>query len=104
LVIGEIATTLVILVGAGLLGRSFLRLISTNPGFRQDNLVTMEFSPPVALDFSVSQSGVARQVQLMDQIVARLSAIPSAEGVGLTGALPVAAGDNLSDGTFLLLN
>jgi len=33
LVIGEIAATLVILVGAGLLGRSFLQLISTNPGF-----------------------------------------------------------------------
>src|SRR6266550_3688915 len=48
LVVGEIATTLVILVGAGLLGRSFLRLISTSPGFRQENLITMEFSPPVA--------------------------------------------------------
>jgi putative ABC transport system permease protein len=104
LVIGEIATTLVILVGAGLLGRSFLRLISTNPGFRDDNLVTMEFSPPVPQDFSFSESRVAGQIQLMDQIVTRLSAIPGAEGVGLTGALPVAAGDNLPDGTFLLLN
>ena len=47
LVIGEIATTLVILIGAGLLGRSFLRLISTNPGFSPQNLITMEFSPPI---------------------------------------------------------
>src|SRR6267142_4506438 len=46
LVVGEIATTLVILAGAGLLGRSFLRLISTSPGFRPENLITMEFSPP----------------------------------------------------------
>ena len=45
-VTGEIATTLVILVGAVLLGRSFVRLISTNPGFSQQNLITIEFSPP----------------------------------------------------------
>ena len=46
LVIGEIAATLVILIGAGLLGRSFLRLIATSPGFSPQNLITMEFSLP----------------------------------------------------------
>ena len=46
LVIGEIAATLVILAGAGLLGRSFLRLVSTDPGFSPKDLVTMEFSLP----------------------------------------------------------
>jgi putative ABC transport system permease protein len=40
----------------------------------------------------------------MDDILTRLRAIPGAESVGLAGALPVAAGDNLADGTFLLLN
>jgi predicted permease len=104
LVIGEIATTLVILVGAGLLGRSFLQLISTSPGFRQENLITMEFSPPVPLDWSMSQSAIAQQIRLMGDIVSRLDAIPGVEGVGLVGALPVAAGDNLADGGFLILN
>ena len=104
LVIGEIATTLVILVGAGLLGRSFLRLISTSPGFRQENLITMEFSPPVPQNFSMSTSAIEHQIHLMDDIVARLGSIPGAETVGLAGALPVAAGDNLANGTFLVLN
>lgn len=44
-VIGEIAITLMILVGAALLGRSFLRLISTSPGFNQRNLITIELAP-----------------------------------------------------------
>ena len=103
LVIGEIAVTLVILVGAGLLGRSFLQLISTSPGFRQENLITMEFSPPVPQ----SQEGlpaIARQIHLMDDLVSRLRAIPGAESVGLSGAVPVAQGDDLPEGDFLILN
>ena len=101
LVIGEIATTLVILSGAGLLGRSFLRLISTNPGFRQENLITMEFSPPVPQGLSgTDQSAIARQIHLMDAVLTRLRAIPGAEAVGLAGAIPVADGDNLADGGF----
>src|SRR5260370_38409432 len=47
---------------------------------------------------------VARQIHLMDDILARLSTIPGAETVGLAGALPVAAGDDLPDGGFLILN
>jgi len=105
LVIGEIAITLVILVGAGLLGRSFVRLISTNPGFRQENLITVEFSLPSSQgNLDANQSAIARQVHLMDELLARLAAIPGAETVGLSGALPVAAGDNLADGGFLILN
>ena len=104
LVIGEIATTLVILVGAGLLGRSFLQLISTSPGFRQENLITMEFSPPIAGGFSMDSSAIVRQIHLMDDIVARLTAIPGTETVGLAGAVPVAQGDDLPEGNFLILN
>jgi putative ABC transport system permease protein len=105
LVVGEIATTMVILVGAGLLGRSFLRLISTSPGFRQENLITMEFSPPVGHgQEGMDQGAIARQVQLLDNIVAQLRVIPGTESLGLAGAVPVAAGDNLPEGDFLLLN
>jgi len=105
LVIGEIAVTLVILVGAGLLGRSFLRLISTSPGFSQQNLITMEFSPPISQGkLDADQSAIVRQVALMDDILARLRAIPGAQSVGLAGAIPVAAGDNLAPGGFLILD
>ncbi len=106
LVTGEIAITLVILIGAGLLGRSFVRLISTSPGFRPRNLITMQFSPPNPQGqmFALDQAAVARQVHLMEDISTRLRAIPGAESVGVAGALPVAAGDDLADGDFLILN
>ena len=103
-VIGEIATTLVILIGAGLLGRSFLRLIDTSPGFRQQNLMTMEFSPPNPQgQLVMDQPAIARQARLMDDISTRLRTIPGVESVGLAGAMPVAAGDDLADGDFLIL-
>jgi putative ABC transport system permease protein len=104
LVIGEIATTLVILVGAGLLGRSFVRLIETSPGFQTEHLVTMEFSPPNQWTESFSPPVVVRQVHQLDAVVTRLKAIPGAESVGLVGAMPVAEGDDLADGEFLILD
>jgi predicted permease len=107
LVIGEIATTLVILVGAGLLGRSFLRLISTSPGFGPQDLITMEFSLPISQEQPVAameQSATVPRVHLIEDILTRLRTIPGVENAGLAGAMPVAAGDNLADGTFLILN
>ena len=105
LVIGEIAVTLVILAGAGLLGRSFLRLISTSPGFRQESLITAEFSLPSAQWMEATgPATIARQIHLADDVLARLQAIPGVENVGLAGAIPVAAGDDLAEGTFLVLN
>ena len=100
LVIGEIATTLVILAGAGLLGRSFLRLISVSPGFREENLITLAFSPPAARN----PEETARQIQLLDDALARLRAIPGVQSAGLVDALPVAEAGDMSSGTFLLLN
>ncbi len=102
-VIGEIAMTFMILVAAGLLGRSFLRLTSTSPGFHQQNLITMEFALPIPPRM-LNQGDVARQVQVLDKLAAGLRAIRGAESVGMAGALPVAAGDNLADGDFLILN
>src|SRR5487761_330155 len=79
LVIGEIATTLVILAGAGLLGRSFLRLISVSPGFREQNLITLQFSPPPAVTVfnaptDQQQAGVLRQIRFIHDALGRLRA------------------------------
>jgi predicted permease len=105
LVVGEIATTLVILAGAGLLGRSFLQLLATSPGFNQQNLITMEF--PIqnpGWQASRDQNILLSQVHLVQDLMARLRRIPGVRSVGLVGAMPVAAGDDLADGTFLILN
>src|SRR5262249_33508190 len=80
LVIGEIAMTLVILIGAGLLGRSFLRLIDTSPGFRPQDLITVEFSLP-------GSNGRMAAVPRIEEVVARLRSIPGVDSVGLTGAM-----------------
>ena len=105
-VTAEIAATLVILTGAGLLGRSFLRLIATNPGFGTQNLITIEFSLPMPRGqaLSLQSATIVRQVHLVDGILTRLRAIPGVETVGLAGAMPVAAGDDLAEGDFLMLN
>jgi len=105
-VTAEIAATLVILTGAGLLGRSFLRLIATNPGFGTQNLIAIEFSLPMPRGqaLSLESATIVRQVHLVDGILTRLRAIPGVETVGLAGAMPVAAGDDLAEGDFLMLN
>lgn len=98
LVIGEIAATLVMLVGAGLLGRSFLRLISVNPGLNGENLILLTFSPPE----SDGVAGTLRQIHFVDNALSRLRATPGVQSAGFTGGIPVA--DMFADGQFLILN
>ena len=110
LVAGEIAMTLVVIIAAGLLGCSFIRLIETSPGLRTGDLIAMQFSLPPGIESPVSSAGVvntgaiAHQVSLIDALQQRLLSLPGTEGVGLAGALPVAEGDNLADGMFLILD
>lgn len=106
LVSGEIAVTLVILVGASLLGRSFLRLVAIDPGFDSRNLVTMELSlaRPERQSGPPQEGFIVRQIQLVDESLARLAMVPGVESVGVAGAVPVAAGDNPADGVFVILN
>ncbi len=107
LVVGEIAATLVLLVGAGLLGRSFWRLISVSPGFNGQNLMVAKFSPPLseaALTSGQTEADIVRQSQIVDRLLARIRAIPGVESAGVTGALPVADPDGFPDGLFLILH
>jgi putative ABC transport system permease protein len=107
LVIAEIAATLMLLVGAGLLGRSFLQLIAVSPGFSGENLLVLQFSLPQSQSAMTSQqrqAEIARQSQFLDDAVARVQAIPGVESAGLTGALPIADPGGFPDGEFLILN
>lgn len=107
LVIGEIAATIMLLVGAGLLGRSFLSLISVNPGFNGRNLMVLKFSPPLpeaAMTSGLTEADIVHQSQLVNHLLARIRAIPGVESAGVTGALPVADPDGFPDGLFLILN
>ncbi|HKW90077.1 MAG TPA: ABC transporter permease [Candidatus Acidoferrales bacterium] len=107
LVIGEVAATLMLLAGAGLLGRSFIRLVSVNPGFDGQNLVVAKISPPLTYDqasSSVSQAAITRQTQFVDDALAGIRAIPGVQSAGVTGALPIADSDGFPNGLFLILN
>jgi ABC-type antimicrobial peptide transport system permease subunit len=92
----QVAVTLVLLVGAGLLGRSFLRVLSVDPGFRTEKVVTLD------LAFSGENANGAR-VALIRQILDRLHAIPGVVEAGATSDLPLGTG-GYSDGTFALVN
>jgi putative ABC transport system permease protein len=107
LVVAEIAATLVVLTGAGLLGRSFLRLISVNPGFRQQHLMLLQFSPEAAQSLSnVLPPGLdpakIPQIHFVDNVIARMRTIPGVENIGFTGGVPGTTG--CADGEFLILN
>jgi putative ABC transport system permease protein len=84
LVATQIAFALVLLVGAGLLIKSFARLQSVDPGFRPDNLLTFR----IALPASRYASDTTRQL-FFGELEQRLAALPGAESVGAVTNLPI---------------
>jgi predicted permease len=99
IVAGQLAITLVLLVGAGLLGRSLMRVLSVDPGFRTEHVVTMDLS---FASFGDKDAAKALQVQKLNDLLARLRGIPGVESVGGANALPLAS-DFMANGTFLVL-
>ncbi len=85
LVVVEIGLALVLLVGAGLLLRSFARLTSVPPGFNPGNLlvVNLPLSPQRYHD-DVSRTSV------VEQIVSRVRALPGVQSAAMTTTLPMA--------------
>lgn len=81
LVVAEIALSLVVLVGAGLLIKSFVRLIQVEPGFVADNLLTAN----VAL---VQFSDPNKRVQIQREVLSRVAQIPGVQAVGGGTGLP----------------
>jgi predicted permease len=97
-VAGQIAITLVLVVGAGLLGRSLMKVLEVNPGFRVDDIVTMDVSLPWVDDAGVK----AGQAIFFSNLIDRLKQIPGVRKVGATSGLPMDGG--LPDGMFLLIS
>jgi len=98
LVAAQMAITLVLVVGAGLLGRSLMKVLEVNPGFRVDKIVTMDVSLPWVED----PKAKAGQGIFFSNLVDRLKQIPGVRKVGATSGLPLDQG-GLPDGMFLLL-
>jgi len=98
LVVSQVALTLVLLIGAGLLGKSFLRLLQIDPGFRAESAVAMD----VSLASSEDKKQQAQQAQFNQQLLERLGRIPGVVAVGAVSALPMTGTG--SNGTFLIDN
>jgi len=80
----EIATAFVLLIGAGLLIRSFARLIDVNPGFDTEHILTMQVGLPNA-----SYGQPEKRIAFMQQLEANLKAIPDVASVGIVTRLPL---------------
>ncbi|HWP41819.1 MAG TPA: FtsX-like permease family protein, partial [Blastocatellia bacterium] len=93
LVAAQFALSLLLLVGAGLLLKSFQRLISVNPGFQTDNILTLSLSLPDKKYGTAEQS-----VRFFESLVERVRGLPGVEAAGLiAGGLAFSSGSN-SDG------
>src|SRR5258708_6193850 len=99
IVAAEIAITLVLVIGAGLLGRSLMEVLEVNPGFRVDKIVTMDVSLPW-MEWN-DQKAKAGQAIFFANLISRLKQIPGVLKVGATSGLPMDGG--LPDGMFLLM-
>lgn len=94
LVTAEIALALVLLTGAGLLVKSFVRMRSIDPGFRSANILT------ATLDLPKSRYQTATQMRLLDErVLSSLSLLPGVESVAAVSYLPFGWGVR---GTFQL--
>lgn len=83
LVVTEVATACVLLVGAGLLIRSFVRLLEVDPGFRPEQAAAWPIQPTRAF------ASPAEQAVYYQELVRRVEALPGVESAGLSDTLPL---------------
>ncbi|HEX8144666.1 MAG TPA: ABC transporter permease, partial [Pyrinomonadaceae bacterium] len=84
LVITEIAVSLVLLVGAGLLGQSFLRLMDVSPGFNPQGVLTTDV---VFVNKKYTED--ERKVATLDEILRGAASLPGVQAVGAVDPLPL---------------
>jgi predicted permease len=86
LVIAELAVSLTLLAGAGLLIRSFVQLLKVPPGFRPDSVVSMQVSAS-----GPEYKDQARRIQLYESLSQRVRGLPGVTGEGIVSTLPLTA-------------
>ncbi|HEY6490789.1 MAG: ABC transporter permease [Terracidiphilus sp.] len=84
LVIGELAISLPLLIGAGLLVRSFLRILDVPPGFNPDHVVSLQLSAE-----GIKYQDHAQRVQFYNTLEQRVRQLPGVASEGLVSALPL---------------
>lgn len=98
LTVVQVALTVLLLVGAGLLGRSFFGLMTVDPGYRTSGALVMDLLMPYAEDDAEG----ARLLRMQDEIMAAISAAPGVDEVGTVDVLPLS--DHGSNGSFVIVD
>ena len=104
LVVAQIALTIVLLVAAGLLGRSFMKLLDVDTGYRKDGaLIVGLWLPETRLvEGPGALAAEIRNVELVERFTERVRALPGVERAGGTNILPLEGGG--PQGTFVVLD
>jgi putative ABC transport system permease protein len=95
LILGEVALSVILLVGAGLLVRSFIALQDVRPGFDADDILTFQLALPV----SRYPSADARRT-FVRELESRMAELPGVKRVGLISKLPLTGSGPLSPYAF----
>jgi putative ABC transport system permease protein len=84
LLVAQVALALLLLIGAGLLVRSFAQLLRVDPGFDPHNVLTMNVSLP-----TIKYATAERQIAFFDEVLRRTSALPGVQSAAISAALPL---------------
>ena len=96
LVVAETAVAVMLLIGSGLLIKSFLKIQEVNPGFSTRNVLTAQIALPAA-----HYANAAARIAFWNQLVDRVRAIPGASSVGLTSNVPF--NGNVGSGSYTIV-
>ena len=91
LVVAEVALSLMLFIGAGLLIKSFWRLTNVNPGFQADHLLTLHVSLPE------EKYSDAQVIEFFKKVPEQLSTLPGVKTVSAVNRLPISGGDPHGD-------
>ena len=91
LVVAEVALAVVLLVGGGLMLKSFVQLLRVDPGFQPHQVLRLDLALP-----ELKYREPAQQVAFYNELIARLHSLPGVESVGATTQTPLSPGDNWS--------
>lgn len=95
LVVAQVALTIVLLTGAGLLARSFVNLMAVDPGYHTESALLLDLQWTYSRDPAVQQ----RRRFVQEELLARLRALPGVQNAGLVNAHPLGGG-NFANGLF----
>ena len=84
LIVGQVALSLLLLIGAGLMLRSFGHLLRVDPGLDPRNVLTMNVSLP-----SVKYAKADQQIAFFDEVLRRVSLLPGVRDAAISAALPL---------------